>query len=295
MKKVSKNKNSNRLNNFKNAQLRIRRKKNQLTKVPMYNNQPQRLGAGTTTRYIEIDYTTTSSQGVINLENDLVTDVELVSYMNRYEFAKLERVNIKIPPNSGNGEMRFLARWSDSTITSGELDNSDSVKRVAIHTVKYQTITYLPPSTTNTRFIDLGTTKEISTVKMDEFNQTDQIYYKSSSTAYSINLPLHIAVRSTTASIELKIILKFIFRGEKYDEKLSKMIYLYHKNDEFKAIVDRECKNLELKNIDKKVDNPKNEEDPWEADPEEDELQPGELDEIKKKIEKIEKKTKTGQ
>jgi len=253
------------------------------------------LGAGTTTRYIEIDYTTTSSQGLINLENDLVTDVELVSYMNRYEFAKLDRVNIKIPPNSGNGEMRFLARWSDSAITSGELENSDSVKRVAIHTIKYQTITYLPPSTTNTRIIDLGTSQQVSTVKMNEFNQTDQMYYKSAATAYSINLPLHIAVKSTTQSIDLKIILKFVFRGEKYDEKLTKMIYLYHNNGEFKTIVDRECKNLELNNITKKVDDPKKEQDPWEADPEEDELQPGELDEIKKKIEKIEKKAKTGQ
>jgi hypothetical protein len=282
--------------NYKNAQRRIKqKKKNTLTAVPMYNKLPQRLGAGTTTRYIELDYTTTSSQGVINLEQDLVTDVELVSYMNRYEYAKLERVNIKIPPNSGNGEMRFLARWSDATITSGELDNSDSVKRVAIHTVRYQTVTYLPPSTTNTRFIDLGTTKEISTVKMDEFNQTDQIYYKSSSTAYSINLPLHIAVRSTTASIDIKITLKFVFRGEKYDEKLSKMIYLYYRDQNFKDLVDKECKDLELKTINK-LENPKQEGDPWEADPEEDELQPGELDIIKKRIKEIEKKTaKTGQ
>jgi hypothetical protein len=256
----------------------------------MYNSRPQRLGSGTTTRYIEIDYSTTTSQGLINIETDLVSDVELVSYLSRYEYARLDRVNIKIPPNSGNGEIKFLARWSDQTILSSELDNSDSVKRIAIHTVKYQTLTFLPPATTNTRWIDLGTTKQISTVKMNEFNQTDQLYYQTSSTNYAVNLPLHIAVKSSVSSIELKIILKFTFRGEKFDNKLSKMILLYKLDNEFKKLVDDKCNEPELERIVRKqpeID--REEEDPWEADPEEDELQPGELDEIKPK-KKIENK-----
>jgi hypothetical protein len=251
----------------------------------MYNTRAQRLGSGTTTRYIEIDYTTTSTQGEINLEKDLITYVELVSYLSRYEYAKLDRVNIKIPPNSGNGEMRFLARWSDQTITSTELENSDSVKRVPIHTVKYQTLTFLPPSATNTRWIDLGTSKQVSTIKMNEYNQTDQLYYKDSSTTYAINLPLHIAVRSTTASIDIKIVLKFTFRGEKFDNKLNKMIYLYHRSEEFKKLVDEECKDEKLKTINKQQPREEEEEeDPWEADPEEDEIQPGELEQIKGEI-----------
>jgi hypothetical protein len=245
----------------------------------MYNSRPQRLGAGTTTRYIEIDYSTTSSQGVINVESDLITDVELVSYLSRYEYAKLDRVNIKIPPNSGNGEMKFLVRWSDSTITSTELENSDSVKRVAIHTVKYKTLTFLPPAISNTRWVDLGTTKEVSTVRMNEYNQSDQLYYKSSSSTYAINLPLHIAVKSSTSSIDIKIVFKFTFRGEKFDNKLSKMIYLYNTDNKFKEIVDNNMKEEELTVL--KKEEPREEEDPWEADPEDDELQPGELDEIK--------------
>jgi len=274
--------------NQRNAFRRIQSKRRKLQQIPMYNRRPQKMGAGTTTRYIEIEYTTTTSTGVIDIEQDLVTDVELVSYLSRYEYARLDRVNIKIPPSSENGEMRFLARWSDSTITSGELDNSDSVKRVAIHTVRYQTVTYLPPATTNTRFVDFGTSKQISTVQFDQFNQTDQMYYKTTATTYAINLPLHIGVKSTAASINIKIVCKFTFRGEKYEEKLTKMIYLYHRNEQFKSLVDKECDNLELVQIKKNKDEA--EEDPWDADPEEDELKPGELDNIRRNPKKEKKK-----
>jgi hypothetical protein len=243
------------------------------------------LGAGTTTRYIEIDYATTSSTGLINAENDLITDAELITYFNRYEYARLDRINIKIPPNAGNGEIKFLARWSDATIISSELENSDSAKRVAIHTVKYQTVTYLPPHITNTRWIDLGTSKSISTIIMDEFNSTDQFYYKSSSQDYAINLPFHVAVSSNTASINLKFCFKFTFRGEKYDQKLSKMIVMYYKDKNFRDTVDKQVTNKELE-----VLKPQAEEDPWEADPEEDELEPDELDVIRGEIIKDKKK-----
>jgi hypothetical protein len=159
---------------------------------------------------------------------------------------------------------------------------------VAIHTTKYQTVTYLPPTTTNTRFVDLTTSKEISTVRFNEYNQTDQMYYKASANSYAINLPLHIGVKSSVQSIDIKIVFKFTFRGEKFEEKLNKMIYLYHKNEQFKSLVDKECDNLELVQI-KKIKE-EEEEDPWDADPEEDELKPGELDNIKRNPKKEKKK-----
>jgi hypothetical protein len=207
----------------------------------MYTNRPQKLGSGTTTRYITMDFTVSTSASILNLGDQLYSDEEMQTYMQRYNYMKISYIKAKITPTSNTGKIWLLGEWNakTSSITNNDLLNNDSAKIVATHAMKFQTRTWLPPDMNATKVDKTTTSETISTINLRRFNRTDDYYYSKGTTVatYSILFPFTLAMQSTI-SIDVSIIVKAVFRGEKYNTTLNTMLKMYNTDKELKDKVD---------------------------------------------------------
>lgn len=192
----------------------------------MYNNKAQKMGSGTTTRYIEIDITPTTTETTSNLQTLLKTDGEFIQYLERYEFVRINKVIAVIPPCKENGELLILARWNVESSTD-DISTCDSTKRIAMHTIKYRKQTFLPPNLPVTTIYTDSEGSKAATINLAGYNSTDTMYLKvTQESARIIFYPLRIIHKLTFAqtNFSFRIILKCTFRGEKYTTSLNKLI-----------------------------------------------------------------------
>jgi hypothetical protein len=209
----------------------------------MYKSRPQKLGTGTTVRYITFESTIGTSATIMNLGDQLYTDEELKNYMERYNYMKVENIKVKVTPTSNTGKIYLLGQWNlkDSTVTVNDLINNDSTKIIATHTIKFQTRTWLPPNM-NATIIDKNSigSDYIATINTATYNRTDDYYYSKGTTpaTYSILYPFTLAMKSTV-SVEVSVIVKVKFRGEKFTTTLNALITLYKNDNQLKEKVDK--------------------------------------------------------
>lgn len=220
------------------GRFRTRKKFSQI--APMYKAKPQVMGSGTTVRYITTDYTINTSAVKLNIGDQLYNDDEVQNYMQRYNYMKIASVKVKITPTNETGKIYILGEWNakESGITSADITNNDSTKIIATHNIKYQTRTWLPPDM-NASIVDKTTTSEkISTINLKKYNRTDDYYYSKGTqqATYSILYPLTLAMKATI-SMEVSIIVKVIFRGEKFSTTLNALYKLYKDDDGIKEKV----------------------------------------------------------
>jgi hypothetical protein len=211
--------------------------------APMYANRPQKLGAGTTTRYITMDFTIGTSATIVNLGDQLYSDNEVQNYMQRYNYMKIKNIKVKVTPSSTTGRIFLLGQWNakTTTVTADEITNNDSTKIIALHAIRFQTRTWLPPDMNATNIDKVTVGESVSTINLCKYNRTDDYYYSKGTTpaSYSILYPFSLAMRSTT-SIEISLIIKINFRGEKYSTKLEALLQLYNNDNEIKNKIDNE-------------------------------------------------------
>jgi hypothetical protein len=218
----------------------------------MYKNRPQTLGTGSTVRYITFDTTVTTSSAIFNLGDQLYTDNEIQTYMQRYNYMRISYIKIKVEPNSTTGRVYLLGEWNrkSDTITADDLTNNDNTKIVAVHAVRYQTRTWLPPDMIATAVDKSSTNETMTSINMRKYNRTDDYYYCKKITnpiAYSILYPFTLATRATI-QCNITIIVKAEFRGEKFTTELTLLQQLYRDNDEVKKMVENMKKEKEIKN-----------------------------------------------
>lgn len=194
----------------------------------MYNPKPQRMGLGTTTRYIEIPIVITNQLYQFDAESHLLDRSELLNYCSRYQYLKIEKINVVIPPTSNNAEVLLFAIWNNETnVTVNDMNFNDSVKRVTVHAVKYQRRTFFPPHITSTKEgTNTGETTKLSAINLWKFNQTDNYMIKRASPNVNLfNFPLRLYYTATeNVNLKATIILKCKFRGQKYSDELNKLI-----------------------------------------------------------------------
>jgi hypothetical protein len=225
----------------------------------MYRNKPQTLGTGSTVRYITFDTTVTTSSALFNLGQQLYTDNEIQTYMQRYNYMRIAYIKAKVEPNNTTGRVYLLGEWNrkSDTITADDLTNNDNTKIVAVHAVRYQTRTWLPPDMIATAVDKSSTSETITSINMRKYNRTDDYYYCTKTTTpitYSILYPFSLATRSTI-QCNVTIIVKAEFRGEKFTTDLMILQQLYKDNDDVKKMVENVKKSKEIsKTLEKKKD-----------------------------------------
>jgi hypothetical protein len=214
----------------------------------MYQNKPQKMGSGSTTRYITFESTIGTNATIMNLGNQLYTDEEIQNYMQRYNYMKIANIKVKITPTSTTGKIYILGQWNskDETVTVNDLINNDSTKIIATHAIRFQTRTWLPPNMNVTK-VDKTTAQEyISTINLANYNRTDDYYYSKGTTpaTYSILYPFTLAMKAT-ASIEVTVIVKVVFRGEKYTPTLNALMTIHKEDKELqekvKKLIEKEA------------------------------------------------------
>jgi hypothetical protein len=246
----------------------------------MYKNRPQTLGAGTTTRYITFDIESSTSSAILNLGNQLYTDNEIQTYMQRYNYMRIEYIKAKVEPSNTTGRVYLLGEWNrkTTTITADDLTNNDNTKIVAVHAVRYQTRTWLPPDMIATAVDKSSTNETISTINLRKYNRTDDYYYCTKTTtpiAYSILYPFNLAVKSTI-SCNITIIVKVHFRGEKYTSDLGILQQLLKEDEELKRKVEEIKKSKQITNkveLKKVFDKGKQEKEEEEEEEKEEQIQ----------------------
>jgi hypothetical protein len=214
----------------------------------MYLNKPQKMGSGTTTRYITFDSTIGTSATVMNLGNELYTDEEVQNYMQRYNYMKVASIKVKITPTNATGKIYILGQWNtkDETVSVNDLINNDSTKIVATHAIRFQTRTWLPPNMNATKVDKTSTQEHISTINLANYNRTDDYYYSKGTTVTtnSILYPFTLAMKATT-SIEVTVIVKVVFRGEKYTPTLNALMTIHKEDKELqekvKKLIEKEA------------------------------------------------------
>jgi hypothetical protein len=199
--------------------------------MPMYSSKPQRLGSGSTTRYIEMDIVPTTNRTVHNVSELLVQKDEFINNASRYNYVRIRKAMVVVPPNSSNGEILIRAVYTDEADID-DIDNNDSTKRVMIHTVHKRTRTFLPPHLPYTfNYVQTTVTKS-ATIQLDDFNFTDVIYLPSiGSASAQVLYPLRIITKLTNQVSDLKcrIVCVCDFKGEKFNSDINN--FVRYRND----------------------------------------------------------------
>jgi len=262
----------------------------------MYLNKPQKMGSGSTTRYITFDSTIGTTATIMNLGNQLYTDDEIQNYMQRYNYMKVASIKVKITPTNATGKIYILGQWNakDETVTMNDLMNNDSTKIVATHAIRFQTRTWLPPNMNATKVDKTVAQEYISTINLANYNRTDDYYYSKGTTpaTNSILYPFTLAMKATT-SIEVTLIVKVIFRGEKYTSTLNALMMIHKEDKELqekvKKIIEKETIKKEFMKNKIEEEEKKEEEEQYEEikEEEEDDNMNGKKDAINDIINKI--------
>lgn len=196
----------------------------------MYSTRPQRMGSGTTTRYIEAPIQIFDNAAYYDAQTELLNSAELMNYCAKYQYMKIEKINVVLMPTSKNAEVLLYPVWNNETnVTNNDMMYNDSVKRLATHTIRYQKRTFLPPKITATLAGQVDGITKYSAINLWTYNQTDNYMVKS--TTNKFNFPFKLFYYGTIEDIiEARIIFKCKFRGQKYTEELNKLIE--YKDDE---------------------------------------------------------------
>jgi hypothetical protein len=196
----------------------------------MYSKRPQTLGSGSTVRYIEFSYVPTTNNTTIDFQQKLVDHEEFVSFCQRYRYVTIKKVMVVIPPNSSNGELLLYAQWN-SEADVDDLENNDSTKRIAIHTVREQKRTFLPPDMPSTGTFTTSTGSNlVSTVQLRGVNSTDLIFVHGATRDY-VNYPFRLTTRvsHSVTNLTCRIYVVCHFQSEKYNSSINK--YIKFKDD----------------------------------------------------------------
>lgn len=181
---------------------------------PNYKLRIQTLGSGTTSRWIENEYdVATNTLGQVSFASLLNNSTEYANLAIHYRYMKVLKIIINVPPISSNGTFKTLLRWTDD-IGAQNIDTDDSVKRVNLHSVRYQRVKYRPA---NLQLANTGVVG-LPVVNLKDWITIDDLINASGRG----NIPGNILVKHTAGeTIRIRACLQIAFRSSKLPDSKS--------------------------------------------------------------------------
>lgn len=171
---------------------------------PNYVLKPQRLGQGTTTRWIEAEYTASTDSGTINLTTLLNFSSEFSIMATHYRWFKLLKICICVYPDGSNTRLRFNNRWTDDT-GNANIQYNDSTKIVQTHAMVNKFVKWMPPNAN--LFLNRNSGNNVTNLRV--WSICDDILSDGNYTLPGIIL----WTKDGTGNPKFRVSMEFTFRG----------------------------------------------------------------------------------